>query len=52
MCDVIKQKFVKIMQGLGIISLCDTWVPLVPPPHFVFFSSYFQKTAFYAISVE
>ena len=36
------------MQGLGIISLCDTWVPLVPPNFFLFE----KKTACKGISVE
>ena len=30
MRDVMKQIFFKNMQGLGIISLCDTGVPLFP----------------------
>ena len=45
MCDVLKQIFFKNMQGLGIISLYDTRVPLVPP-NFVLFQAIFKKLHF------
>ena len=34
--------FFKNMKGRGIISLCDTDCPLVPP-NFVLFQAYFQQ---------